>query len=293
MQAGKRPHPNLRSMNAQQAVLVTGASTGIGYASALLLARSGYAVFAGVRKPDDAQRLELQHANIRPLTLDVTEREQIGAAAGAIAASGVPLRAVVNNAGIAVAGPLEFLPLEEFRRQFEVNVFGSLAVTQAVLPLLRRANGRIVFMSSVSGQIAPPYVGPYASSKFALEAMADAMRMELAQFGVTVSVIQPGNVNTPIWAKGRAGKDELVAQLPAEVLGYYGEAIETLVRVTEHEERHGIAPETVAGAVLKAVTARNPRARYAVGNPAGWQRRIAALLPERLRDRLVLKNFRR
>lgn len=273
-------------------MLVTGASTGIGYATAILLAQRNMAVFGGVRNDADAEKLRQADANIRPLLLDVTNPAQVSASAEAIAAAGIPLIGVVNNAGIAVAGPLEYVSLDDFRQQFEVNLFGALAVTQAVLPLLRKSGGRIAYMSSISGQLAPPYVGPYAASKHALESLADSMRMELAAFGIAVSVIQPGNVNTPIWAKGRARKDELLSKAPHEARERYGNAIERLVRVTEREERTGIAPERVSEAVYEALTSKSPRARYAVGTPPGWQRKIAALLPERLRDRLILKNFK-
>lgn len=276
------------------AVLVTGASTGIGYACVETLANAGFIVYAGVRGESDAQRLSAVHGNVRPVLLDVTIPEQIAAAAQSIRAAGIPLRGVVNNAGIAVAGPLEYLPMDAFRRQFEINLFGALAVTQAMLPLLRAAgSGRIVFMSSVSGQIAPPYVGPYASSKFALEALADSLRMELSAFGVGVSVVQPGNVRTPIWQKGRDAKDALVESMPEEALSHYGHAVEALVRITEHEERTGIEPGVVAQTVLHALTAAQPKARYPVGNPPAWQRRLASLLPERVRDGLVLKTVTR
>jgi len=276
-----------------QAVLVTGASTGIGYATAAMLARSGFVVFAGCRKETDAQRMSGVHRGIRPLIVDVRNADQIAEAARAVEASGIPLHGIVNNAGIAVAGPLEYLPVDELRRQFEVNVFGAIAVTQAFLPQLRAARGRIVFVSSVSGTLAPPYLGPYAASKFALEAIADSLRMELAAFGIAVSVVQPGNVKTPIWAKGRAAKDELVARLPTEAQHHYGAAIDALVRVTEREERSGIEADAVAEVILKALTAAKPKARYSVGSPAGWMRRIASLLPETHRDRLIMKNFRR
>ena len=284
----------MESAITQQAVLVTGASTGIGYACAETLAAAGYAVFAGVRSEADAQHVGALHANVHPLMLDVTVPAQITAAIAAISASSTMLHGVVNNAGIAVAGPLEYLPLEEFRKQFEINVFGALAVTQAVLPLLRRAaDARVVFMSSVSGQIAPPFVGPYASSKFALEAMADSLRMELSAFGIWVSLVQPGNVKTPIWQKGRDAKDAMVARLPQEAIGHYGDAVDALVRVTEHEERTGIKPEIVAAAVMRALTDAQPKARYPVGNPPAWQRRLAGLLPERVRDRLILRTVTR
>ncbi len=279
---------------ANTGALVTGASTGIGYACAQTLANAGFTVFAGVRNERDAQRLAALHGNVRPILLDVTVREQIAAAAQAIEASGVALRGIVNNAGVAVGGPLEYLPLDDFRRQFEINLFGALAVTQAMLPLLRRStDARVVFMSSVSGQIAPPFVGPYASSKFALEAMADALRMELSPFGLRVSVVQPGNVRTPIWQKGRDAKDDLASRMPAEAIAYYGDAVEALVRVTEHEERTGIEPEAVANTVLRALTDAQPKARYPVGGPPAWQRRLASLLPERVRDRLILRSITR
>lgn len=276
-----------------EGVLVTGASTGIGYATALMLAREGYLVFAGVRTQADAERLRAAHYNMRSIMLDVRHRTDVIEAVAGIAQSDVPLQAVVNNAGIAVAGPLEYIPIDELHRQFDVNVFGAITVTQASLPLLRRTRGRIIFMSSVSGQIAPPLLGPYAASKFALEALADALRMELTPFGIAVSVVQPGNVKTPIWEKGRREKQAMAARMPPQAERHYGDAIDNLVRVTEREERTGIEPDAVAKTVLEALRAKRPRARYAVGAPPGWQRRIAALLPEQLRDRLVLKSMQR
>ncbi len=278
---------------AARAVLVTGASTGIGFATAQLLAREGYLVFAGVRNRTDAQTLHLEHPNIRAIPLDVRHTSDIAAAISIIQGNDAPLFAVVNNAGIAVAGPLEYLPLEDFQRQFDVNVFGALRVTQAALPLLRRSQGRVIFMSSVSGQIAPPLLGPYAASKFALEAMADSLRMELAPFGIFVSVVQPGNVRTPIWEKGRRAKDELDTRLPAQARDHYGDVADTLVHLTKREEDSGIEAGVVAKTVLEALRAKRPRARYPVGSPPGWQRRMAALLPEHLRDRLITRNFKR
>lgn len=274
-----------------KAVLVTGASSGIGYACARTLAEHGLTVFAGVRTPQDAQRLDAVHENVRAVALDVQRGAEIAEAMRVIEASGSALHGVVNNAGIAVAGPLEYLPPEELRRQFDVNVFGALSVTQAALPLLRRTGGRVVFMSSVSGQIAPPYIGAYAASKFAIEALADALRIELLPFGIAVSVIQPGNVRTPIWKKGRDRTDELIASMPPAAIQHYGYALDALVRATEREERTGIEPAVVADAVLHALPGARPRARYAIGKPPGWQRRLAALLPERFRDRLILRSI--
>jgi NAD(P)-dependent dehydrogenase (short-subunit alcohol dehydrogenase family) len=279
--------------NVDKAVLVTGASTGIGYATVQKLARSGFAVFAGVRSQHDAERLNSSHHHVRSVVLDVRHSSEIAQAVRTIAEQHQNLHGVVNNAGIAVAGPLEFIPLGEFRKQFEINVFGALAVTQACLPLLRGARGRVVFISSISGQIAPPFVGPYASSKFALEALADSLRMELAPFHISVSVVQPGNVKTPIWSKGRAAKDEMLSQLPGDAHAHYGSALDGLLRISEHAERTGSEPEVVANAVLDALTSARPRARYPVGNPPGWQRKLAALMPESLRDRLIFKSLKR
>jgi len=203
----------------------------------------------------------------------------------------LPLRGIVNNAGIAVPGPLEFLPVDELRRGFDVNFFGALAVTQAFLPMLRAAKGRIIFMSSVSGQIAAPFVGAYSSSKFALEAAADALRMELRGSGVHVSLIQPGNVKTPIWAKGRSARESLLQRAPQKAHEYYAPAFETLVKITEDAEKTGIEPHLVAKTVLHALTAKKPRPRYALGDPAGWMRRTFTLLPERVRDRTLMRRM--
>lgn len=280
------------SESQKDGILVTGASTGIGLATAQLLAAEGYCVFAGVRNAADAQKLQSLHNGIRAMLLDVQNADQIAQAMPQIRESGVALQGLVNNAGIAVAGPLEYLPVGEFRRQFEVNVFGALAVTQAALPLLRETRGRVVFMGSVSGQIAPPFVGAYAASKFALEAIADAMRVELAPSGVAVSIIEPGAVRTPIWGKGRSEKDALVARMPAQALTHYGAAVENLIKVTEREERTGIDPDVVGRAVLHALQSPKPRARYAVGDPPSWQRRFAMQLPAHLRDKLVARSLK-
>ena len=193
----------------QRAVVVTGASSGIGAAAAELLAREGFLTYAGVRSPEDGAKIAALHENIRPLRLDVTDRDSIASAAEVVTKSGAPLHGLVSNAGIAVGGPLEFLPVDELRRQFEVNVFGGIAVSQAFLPQLRASRGRIVFVGSVSGRIAVPYLGPYAASKFALRALSDALRAELAPAGVFVALVEPGSVKTPIWKKGRESRAQL------------------------------------------------------------------------------------
>ncbi len=273
----------------KEAILVTGASTGIGYAVSALLAAEGYTVFAGVRNAADSERLGAI-AGVAPLQLDVTDAEQVRDAAHIVHESGQRLRGVVNNAGIAIPGPLEFLPLDELRRQFEVNFFGAIGVTQAFLPMLRASKGRIVFISSVSGQIASAFVGAYSSSKFALEAAADVLRMELRGSGVWVAVVQPGNVDTPIWNKGRGQKESLLARAP-QVRDYYEKHLNALASLSESQKRTGIDPAVVARVVLHALSAKKPRARYPVGAPAGWMRRIFTALPERVRDRTLMRRM--
>ena len=269
-------------MSAERAVVVTGASTGIGADAAERLAALGFVVYAGVRDLASAPNAE----RIRPLQLDVTDAAQIAAAAATVAADGIPLAALVGNAGIAVGGPLEDLPLAEFRRQFEVNVFGSLAVAQAFLPHLRRVRGRLVLVGSIAGRLSIPFVAPYSASKFALRAIADAFRVELAPAGIAVALIEPGSVKTPIWAKGRASRERLMTMLPPEAIERYGPQLDAVFARTEAEERTGLPVERVGRAIVHAVTAKRPRGSYLIGVPARVGS-IAAMLPASLRDRMI------
>jgi NAD(P)-dependent dehydrogenase (short-subunit alcohol dehydrogenase family) len=277
-------------VNAAQSVIVSGASTGIGQATVALLARRGYVAFAGVRNESDAARLRASHENIRPIFLDVTDEASIARAAGEVAASGIPLLGVVSNAGIALGGPLERLPIAELRRQFEVNVFGALAVVQAVLPRLPARRGRIVFVGSIAGRLALPYVAPYSASKFALRALADALRNELAPDGIAVSLIEPGSVQTPIWKKGRESRDRMAAQLGSDARPHYYRALEAIMRLAEVEERVGIPPGRVARVIVEALTARRPRQNYLVGSAKAGI--VVAMLPPRLRDRVLRASQR-
>jgi len=271
-----------------ESIVVTGASSGIGEAAALDLARRGYLVYAGVRGDDDARRIAAAHANLRAVRLDVTDPAAIAAAVQTVASGGVPLLGIVNNAGIAVAGPLEFLPLEDLRRQFEVNFFGALAVTQAFLPLLRaRGRGRVVFVGSISGRLTPPLLGPYSASKHALRAAANALRMELAPAGIRVALIEPGSVKTPIWAKGRAASDAMLARLPAAAEAPYGPSLRNLVGVTESEERNGMPAGVVVDAIRHALVDPRPKASYLLGFPARAGAIVGAIPP--LRDRLFAR----
>lgn len=274
-----------------RAVVVTGASSGIGFATAALLARRGYSVYAGVRTEEAASRLRGCDARIHPVRLDVTDSESIAQAASALPAD-VILAGVVNNAGIAVAGPLEHITASELRMQFEINVIGPLAVTQAFLPRLRSARGRAIFVGSISGRFAVPFIAPYSASKFALRALADAMRIELAPAGISVSLIEPGSVKTPIWEKGREANRHLWERLSEEARDAYAGAMQAVVLGAEREERSGIAPETVARAIAHALSARRPRAHYLVGTPARLGSMIVTLLPARVHDRFIRKAMR-
>ena len=275
----------------REAVVVTGASSGIGAGTAALLAQHGFVVFAGVRTDADAARAATLGAHVRPLRVDVTDRAAILAAADTVAASGHVLRGVVSNAGIAVGGPLEFLPVDEVRRIFEINVFGALELAQAFLPQLRSSRGRLVFVGSISGRLAVPFVAPYSMSKFALRALADALRVELAPAAIGVSLVEPSAVKTPIWSKGRDSREALLALLPPQAMERYGAQMEAMFAQVEREEHGAMPVEDVARAILHAVTAPKPKARYLLGKGARAGS-IVALLPTALRDRAIRASMK-
>ena len=272
-----------------KSILITGASTGIGYATARHFDQLGWRVFAGVRKEADAQRLrEASSTRLTPLMLDVTHSEQVATALAKVreAVGDHGLDALVNNAGIAVGGPVEYVPLERWRRQFEVNVFGVVAVTQAALPLLRQARGRIVNISSVSGLIAAPFFGPYAASKFALEALSDSLRLEVAPQGIRVILIEPGAVATPIWEKGRQEAQTLREHLPPEGMQWYGRLVARMERWIAASERNAMPVEHVVRVIEEAVAAPRPKSRYVVARGASRFAPLMRCLPTTLRDRL-------
>jgi NAD(P)-dependent dehydrogenase (short-subunit alcohol dehydrogenase family) len=263
-------------------VLVTGASSGIGAACAERLARNGWRVLAGVRREGDAP------AGTDEVLLDVTNEEQIRAAA-----ANVPeLHGLVNNAGIARASPLEFVPVEVLREQLDVNLIGQVAVTQALLPALRLARGRIVFVGSIAGKSALPFLGPYAASKHALEAIADSLRVELSPWGIDVTIVEPGSIKTPIWTRSAAWADELLERMEGRVYELYGPTIAKFRKVALARGAAGAPPEMVAKVVEEALTASRPPTRRLVGRDA----RIRAgfeLLPDRLRDRVLKRVLTR
>ncbi|MBO1437244.1 SDR family oxidoreductase [Meiothermus sp. CFH 77666] len=269
-------------------VLITGASTGIGEACALWLQDRGYRVFAGVRKNTDAEALQQKSkGHLTPVLLDVADEASIRKAVQFVLTQTPKLEGLVNNAGIAVAGPLEFVPLQELRRVLEVNVVGQVAVTQAFLPLLREARGRIVLMSSISGRVAAPLMGPYAASKFALEAIGDALRRELAPWGIEVSIIEPGNIQTPIWRKGIAWGEALKEQLSPDATQLYGGAIDGILRYIRGQDGRGLHPNEVAKVVEQALVSARPKTRYVVGRDARVGALLARMLPDRWVDRFI------
>jgi NAD(P)-dependent dehydrogenase (short-subunit alcohol dehydrogenase family) len=264
-------------------VIVTGASSGIGEACSVRLARRGWRVLAGVRRDEDAERIAALAAGIEPVRLDVMDTASIAAAAADLRGGG--LEGLVNNAGVASAMPLEFLPLDELRRQLDVNLVGQVAVTQAFLPHLRRARGRIVNVGSIAGRSALPFLGAYAASKHALEAVTDALRMELRPFGLEVAIVEPATISTPIWRKGAELFQRLQGDLLDSVTELYGERMAAFRKAAGEAEGRAEAPSLVAEAVEHALTAKRPKTRYLVGRDA--RRRAAVeLLPDRLRDRV-------
>jgi NAD(P)-dependent dehydrogenase (short-subunit alcohol dehydrogenase family) len=267
-----------------RSVLITGASSGIGEASALRLARAGWRVFAGVRADADADRLRTAAGEqLEPLTIDITEPATIAAAAETLGEA--PLHGLVNNAGTALALPLEFLPLDQLRGQLEVNLVGHVAVTQALLPNLRRARGRIVNVGSIAGRSALPFLGAYAASKHALEAFTDSLRVELRPFGIAVTVIEPGTIATPIWRKGGERIQELAAQLPVELGELYGKRMAAFREAAAAAGRRAEPADHVAIVVERALTTERPKARYVVGRDAR-RRAMVERLPAGLRDRV-------
>lgn len=278
----------------KRSVVVTGASTGIGYAIAQLLAREGFHVFAGVRRMDDADRLiEEIGDEVTPLIFDVSDPQGVAEAARDVGErlGDTTLAGLVNNAGIATAGPLLHQPIEELRRQLDINVVSQVAVVQAFAPLLgadrtrKGEPGRIVNMSSAAGRIAMPFTGAYAASKHALEAISDALRRELMLYGIDVIVIEPGPIATPIWDKAEA--QDYAAYFKTD----YRDAVTRLRSYMLKRGREGFPPERVAASVLRALVAPKPPARIAIvpGAFANWI--LPRLMPDRVLDRMVGKRL--
>lgn len=273
-------------------VLITGASTGIGAACAMGCAGQGMTVFAGVRNPEAGAALRARGgAAIIPLELDVTDDESVKRAAGMVErrVGDAGLFGLVNNAGIAIGSPLELIPLAQLRRQLEVNVVGQIAVTQAVLPLLRRARGRIVNMGSIAGRGTIPMTGPYSASKHALEALTDALRLELYPWGIEVSIIEPGAIATPIWDKSLQISLDVEKDIPVETKHLYEAAAARIRETMNVAAARAIPPDAVVKAVLHALTAKRPKTRYLVGRDAKLRALMLKWLPDRFQDWILKK----
>jgi NAD(P)-dependent dehydrogenase (short-subunit alcohol dehydrogenase family) len=277
---------------ASRHILITGASTGIGAACAIGCAGRGMTVFAGVRTPAAGDALQAQAgAAIVPVQLDVTDGDSIKKAAELVSrqVGEAGLFGLVNNAGIAIGSPLELIPLKQLRRQLEVNVVGQIAVTQAVLPFLRRARGRIVNMGSIAGRGTIPMMGAYSASKHALEALTDALRLELYPWGIEVSIIEPGAIDTPIWDKSMQVSMEIEAELPIEGRKLYKDTAGRIRDRVGLASRAAIPSDAVVQAVLHALTAKRPKTRYLVGRDAKVRAIMLRWLPDRLHDWVLKK----
>jgi NAD(P)-dependent dehydrogenase (short-subunit alcohol dehydrogenase family) len=270
-----------------RSVFITGASTGIGNVTAHRMAAEGWRVFAGIRKEADATAAA--NAGFVPVICDVTSDEQVDAAVTQVTAE-APLDGLVNNAGVAVALPLEAVEPKELEWQLAVNVIGQHRVTRALMPSLIEARGRIVNISSISGRVGVPFMGPYTISKHALEGWSDVLRREMAAFGVKVSVIQPGSVKTPIWDKSHEDLAPRMEEIPDRYRDRYEQLIAEAVRVGNEE---GIEPEEVASAIAHALTADRPKARYALPLQERILARVMPALPEMLSDRLMAAEISR
>jgi NAD(P)-dependent dehydrogenase (short-subunit alcohol dehydrogenase family) len=277
-------------------IVVTGASTGIGAATVKELAQRGFHVLAGVRREADANALGgLDIQGIEPCILDITVESDVAAIVDRVARDpqGRPLRALVNNAGIAVNAPVETLPMAQWRQQFEVNLFGHIAMTQALMPALLNSSGTVVNISSVGGKVALPTYGAYAGSKFALEAVSDALRREVSATGVKVVVIEPGAVKTEIAERGIATSEGLKKDMTVTQLTRYSEVMDAVMAQARSFNETGVSAEVAAALVAKAATASRPRTRYTVGRDAAILLKVSRYVSDRLLDRIVRLNLRR
>ncbi len=270
--------------------VVTGASSGIGRATALLAAREGYHVLAGVRREADAESLRAEGVGIEAVLMDVCDPATIAALRRRVEADGRPLAVLVNNAGVAVPGAVELVPLARWREQFEVNLFGTVAVTQALLPALRQAGGRVINISSIGGRITAPTIGVYQASKYALEAFSDALRMETRRQGVTVAIVEPGAIRTEMTAKTKRRVDAEAAALPPDMEAIYGPMSRGLSEyIAAGTDKQELPPDRAARVILRAAQARRPRTRYLIGTDARVMAALKWLLPDRWFDAFILR----
>ena len=268
--------------------LITGASRGIGRATAFRLAAAGWDVIGGVRDEEAGESLiQGSGGTITPVVLDITDDGQVAALEQVLPAT---LDAVVNNAGVVVGGPVEGVPIPEFRRQLEVNLIGQVAVTQAVLPRIRAARGRIVFVSSLSGWISSPMVGAYSASKFGLEGMADALRIELRPWHIPVVLVEPAQTSTDMWHNAMDQVDATVAMMTPDHRRLYAKHIEGQRKGIPKSQKMATPAEGAAAVIEHALTVKRPRARYVVGTGPRMMGAVARIVPTRMMD-LVLASM--
>ncbi|XVS62230.1 SDR family oxidoreductase [Actinosynnema sp. CA-299493] len=270
---------------------MTGASTGMGASAARELARRGFHVLAGVRRDRDADAI--RSTGVEPIILDITESEQVEALAARVAGDPRALHALVNNAGIQVNAPVEALPMAQWRWVFEVNLFGHVALTQALLPALLRSKGRVINISSVGGKVAMATYGAYAGAKFALEAVSDSLRREVAPLGVRVVVIEPGGIRTEMATRGIATANDLAARMTPEQHERYGSLVQATNALMASGTASGLTADAAARVIAKAVTIRRPRTRYTIGRDAALITRLTRMLSDRTLDRVIAANLRR
>lgn len=273
-------------------VIVTGASSGIGGATARELARRGYHVLAGVRRDRDGDAIRAP--GIEPVIIDITDPEHVRALAARATADpqGRPLRALVNNAGVGVNVPVETYGMDDWRKLFEVNLFGHVAMTQALLPALIESSGRVVNISSVGGRIAMATYGPYAATKFALEAVSDALRRELAPLGVAVVVIEPGAVVTEMLGGASDTAHRMASAMTPEQSERYGGLVSAVAAQAASSATSGAPADAAAKVIATAVTVQRPRTRYTVGRDAALITRLVRVLPDRILDRVLVAALR-
>ena len=271
-------------------IVVTGTSTGIGNATAKELANRGFYVLAGVRRDRDAAAV--RGKNIEPVMLDITDEAHIANLAKRIKEDPEkrPLRALVNNAAIEINAPLEVLHLSEWRRQFEVNVFGQVAMTQALLPALFQSRGTIVNISSIGGKAAMAGYGPYASTKFALEGLSDSLRRELEPYGVNVIVIEPGGVVSPMSAQVRVKAEKITSEMTPEHRSRYGGLMHAMVSLAESYIKNAVPAEKAGRIIADTITSKRPRTRYTIGRDAAMVRFLNWILPDRTLDKLLAQS---
>ena len=276
----------------KELIVVTGASTGMGAATAKELARRGFHVLAGVRREADADALRAE--GVEPCILDITVESDVAALAERVASDPLhrSLRALVNNAGIAINAPVETLPMAEWRKQFEVNLFGHIAMTQALLPALRSSSGTVVNITSVGGKVVLPTYGAYAGSKFALEAVSDALRREVGDARIKVVVVEPGAVKTEMAERGIATAEGLMANMTADQLARYDDLAAAVTAQARSFIDTGVSAEHAAKVIARAATASRPRTRYTIGRDAAILVRISRVVSDRVLDRIVRLNLR-